>query len=274
MCRGLIVDMKNQVILSYPFNKFFNLGQSPETNYEVLKDKKDFEVSEKLDGSMLILFKNSSDNQYYFTTKGSFDSDHGKFATSIMPEILKQDRWVNDYTLMFELISSEFRIVIDYKAKGYKQGIYLIGARDKRSNRLLTYAEVAAIAAELGFPCMKTYQFESLDQLVEKTKDLPMSEEGFVLRYPDGLMVKVKGAAYLRAHRFISCLSDKNILEAVKEGLEGPFVEICIQEINIDLEAAIRKTKQFVLEIEKTIDGLNNEETSKLQIKLKALVSH
>jgi len=37
------------------------------------------------------------------------------------------------------------------------------------------------------------------------------------------------------------------------------------------LEQAIKKTKQFALEIEKIIDGLNSEKISELQKKLKTL---
>jgi RNA ligase len=249
MCRGLIVDMKNQTILAHPFEKFFNMDQQPETAYDILKDQKDFEISEKLDGSMLTLFKNPTDNQYYLTTKGSFDSDHGKFATSIMPEILKQDKWVNDYTLMFELISRQFRIVIDYTKKGYAEGLYLIGARDRHSNRLLTYAEVALLSKELGVLGPKSFKFDSLDQLLERTKEMPLTEEGFVLRYPDGLMVKVKGAAYLRAHKFVSHLSDKNILAAVGEGVEDPFVEICPDEFRDEVIEKIAYFKSRKLDI-------------------------
>jgi len=249
MCRGLILDMHDQKILAYPFDKFFNMDQVPETSYDILKDKKEFEVSEKLDGSMILVFQDPSTGEYVATTKGSFESDHGKFATSILPESIKDPKWVEEYTLMFELISREFRIVIDYKAKGYPEGLYLIGARERHTNRLLTYAEVAELAPQLGLQCMKTYQFESLDQLIEKTKDLPMSEEGFVLRYPDGLMIKVKGAAYLKAHRFISCLSDKNILEAVKEGVEEPFIEICPDEFQAEVIAKIAYFKERKLDL-------------------------
>jgi hypothetical protein len=43
------------------------------------------------------------------------------------------------------------------------------------------------------------------------------------------------------------------------------------RETNVDLQQVIGKTKQFVLEIEKTIDGLNTERISELQKKLKVL---
>jgi uncharacterized protein (UPF0332 family) len=43
------------------------------------------------------------------------------------------------------------------------------------------------------------------------------------------------------------------------------------QEINVDIKEVATKTKQFVLEIEKIIDGLNAENTSKLQSRLHIL---
>ncbi len=43
------------------------------------------------------------------------------------------------------------------------------------------------------------------------------------------------------------------------------------KETTIDLQQVIAKTKQFVLEIEKTIDSLNAEKISELQKKLKVL---
>lgn len=222
MSRGLVVDMKNQTILAHGFDKFFNMNQMPETSYDVLKDQKEFEISEKLDGSCLVSFLNPNDNQFYLTTTGSFDSEHGQVGTELfqnLPNYKQIVEYTNRGTLIFELIDSRFRIVIDYRKKNYTEGLYLIGYRDM-VGRLCTYVEVAELAKLLGIPCMKTYQFDSLDALMENVKGLTVLDEGFVLRYPDGLMAKIKGLAYVKAHLFISQLSDKNILEAVAEGNE------------------------------------------------------
>jgi RNA ligase len=249
MCRGIILDMNDRKVLAYPFDKFFNLGQMPETNYEILKDKKEFEVSEKLDGSMIILFQDPSTGEYVATTTGSFESEHGKFATSIIPESVKQLKWVEEYTLMFELISSQFRIVIDYRKKNYPEGLYLIGARSKLSNRLLTYSEVAEIATLLGVGCARTYTFDSLDTLIAQTESMGVLDEGFVIRYPDDLMVKVKGPAYLKAHRFISQLSDKHILEVVAEGVEDPLIEVCPDEFRSEVIEKVAYFKRRKLDL-------------------------
>jgi hypothetical protein len=258
-CRGLVVDMKNQVILVHPYEKFFNLGQMPETSYEILKDKEQFEISEKLDGSLCLSFVNPSDNKVYLTTSGSFDSEHGQYATQLFRNLTErencsknQSEKLLDYasrgTLMFELIDSRFRIVIDYRKKNYPEGLYLIGYRDQLG-RLWNYSEIGQLAAYLGLPCMKTYQFDSLDQLLGKTEELTVLEEGFVLRYPDGLMVKIKGMAYLKAHRFISQLSDKHILEAVAEGVADPLVEIAPEEYRDDVIEKIAYFKSRKLDL-------------------------
>lgn len=242
MCRGLIVDLNNKRILAYPYNKFFNVNERPETKYEVLEKLGKFEVSEKLDGSLLILFKDPKTKQFFVTTKGSLKSDHGIYATSILPEQVKKDKLVTEYTLMFELIDKRFRIVVDYTKKGYQDGLYLIGVRHRYSNRLLSYHEVQEFANELNLHTLHTYQFNSLNEILDNVKHLPVLDEGYVIRFNDGQLVKIKGTEYLRVHRFISKLSPKYILEALGEGKEKSLIEIAPEEYRDDI---IKHVKDF-----------------------------
>src|ERR1035441_2735813 len=96
MSRGLILDMKNRKVLAYPFNKFFNLGQMPETSYDSLAELGEFQTSEKLDGSMIITFIDPNTDTVTFTTKGSFDSEHGVYANSL-PLTFEQEEALRDY---------------------------------------------------------------------------------------------------------------------------------------------------------------------------------
>jgi hypothetical protein len=251
MSRGLVVDMKNQKILAYGYSKFFNMNQEPETNYEGLYWQKDFEVSEKLDGSCLVSFLNPNDNQFYLTTTGSFDSEHGQVGTELFRKLVgcaKIAAYAAMGTFIFELIDARFRIVIDYRKKNYPEGLYLIGYRDQ-FGRLWSYAEVAELATSLGFPSPKTYQFNSLDALLKNVENLTVLEEGFVLRYPGELLVKIKGPAYLKAHRVISQLSDRNILEAVAEGIADPLIEIAPEEYRQDVIDKIAYFKRRKLDL-------------------------
>ena len=241
MCRGLILD--GNMVIAHPFDKFFNLDEMPETQYDVLEKLGAFEVTEKLDGSMLTLYKERVPKQFRLTTKGSMSSDHGAFATSILPESLKQDYLVTNYTLMFELISSKFPIVINYKKKGYPEGLYLIGVRDRASNQLLGSDDVQQLAKQLGVYSPKTYPFTSLDSLIDNVKDLSVLEEGYVLKYADRL-VKVKGDNYLAAHRFISKLSRKSILEALGLGQAQELITLAPEEYRTEVETEITHFKQ------------------------------
>jgi RNA ligase len=252
MCRGIIFEWfaGKGKILTWPYAKFHNLGAVPETDYNRLKTLGEFEVAEKLDGSMIMLYYDRFKEEYRCSTKGSLDSEHGEYATSILPEHLKQPKWVEEYTLMFELIAKRFQIVIDYKKKDYQEGLYLIGARHLKSGRLLSYKEVQELATELNLPTIKTYKFSSLDELIDTAKNLPVLEEGFVLRFKDGLMVKVKGDAYLRAHRFISHLSDRHILEAVADGTAYDLAQFAPEEYKSEVLDKINHFQKRVAELE------------------------
>jgi len=249
MSRGLIVDLKNRKILAHPFDKFFNLDEMPETKYDVLTTKGSFEVSEKLDGSMLTLFQDPNTGDFHMTTKGSFDSEHGIYATSIMPKHLKDATLVRDHTLVFELISPKFPNVINYTKKEYIEGLYLVGMRHKRSNSMAPFLAVKAFAQTLRVPAIKTYSFNTLDEIIDNVKGLPVLEEGYVLRFKPEIFVKIKGPAYLAAHRFISRLSDKYILEALMIGAEGELVDIAPEEYRDDVEIKIRDYKRQKLDI-------------------------
>lgn len=253
MARGLILDMKNQKVLAHPFDKFFNLGQMPETSYDSLKELGTFQTSEKLDGSMIIMFRDPNTNKLTFTTKGSLNSEHGQYANSLQLPTgfwLIAQKYAKSGTLVFELITKRFQIVIDYPKKGYVEGLYLIGYRDNISNKLASQAEVDNIADCLGVPTFKTYSFNSLDQLIDTAKDLPVLEEGFVLRFPGDLLVKVKGNAYLKMHRFISHLSDKNLLLAVSDGTAEGLVELCPDEFRDEVVGKIQYFKKRSRELQ------------------------
>lgn len=244
MCRGLIVDLANKKILAYPFDKFFNLDEMPETAYAVLEQLGSFEITEKLDGSMLTLYRDPTTNQLRLTTKGSMSSDHGVLATSMIHESWQTFPFdLGRYTFVFELISYKFPIVINYKTKGYPEGIYLIGVRDRYTNTMLPYNEIHGIAAQLGVNTAKTYEFNSLDSLIENVKTLSVLEEGYVLKYDDRF-VKVKGHTYLAAHRFISKLSPKSILESLGNGLGDDLLKLAPEEYRADVETQIANFKK------------------------------
>ena len=78
MSRGLIINLKTGEIVARPFTKFFNLNETDETKLKNLP-REEPEVTEKLDGSLGILY--CDEGQYFITTKGTFYSEQGQWAT-------------------------------------------------------------------------------------------------------------------------------------------------------------------------------------------------
>lgn len=223
--RGLIVDLKIRRLLAVPFFKFFSLGEPSAPAVVELEALGAFEATEKLDGSMGIAFYDPSSEKFMITTKGSFDSEHGEWATALFPRSLMNTELIVGHTVMFEIVASRFRIVIDYRAKGYEEGLYLLGVRENATQRLFSRAELEEFARKHDLKITRARAFNSIAEAVDVTKGLPHSEEGYVLRFPGDIMVKLKSPEYLRLHRFLSNLSEKSLLECLTTGQEQQVLD-------------------------------------------------
>ena len=103
MTRGLVTDNDGNIV-ARPFKKFFNLDEGKYTPTE------EFDVFEKMDGSLGILF--NYDNQWVLATRGSFTSDQAIRGMEILKKY-KYERLIPGYTYLFEIIYPENRIVVD-----------------------------------------------------------------------------------------------------------------------------------------------------------------
>ena len=74
-CRGLVTDNNGDVI-AYPFKKFFNIEENRHTPTE------NFEVYEKMDGSLGILF--FYEGKWVVATRGSFTSPQSVKARELL----------------------------------------------------------------------------------------------------------------------------------------------------------------------------------------------
>jgi RNA ligase len=85
-CRGLIVKGSPRdescVVVSRPFSKFANVPEyGPDSPFGELPLGTDFEVSEKVDGSLCVLY--ATGETYALATRGSFVSTQALAATKL-----------------------------------------------------------------------------------------------------------------------------------------------------------------------------------------------
>ena len=251
-CRGVVVDFPNKKIKTHGLHKFWNVGEAEAPSFKEMATKA-FTVMEKLDGSCILLFHDDVTNQFIATTKGSLDSEQGAWATPRIPESVKDKALLTKYTLVFEMLSKQYQIVVPYsQLLDYHEGLYLIGVRENISENLFEPDDVKAFAKEYGLDTFKTYEFPSIEAILDKAKTLPYSQEGYVIRFKgEETQVKIKSMEYLRVHRFLGSLTDSNLLDLLIAGQEQQIHDNMYaipEEYRQDVEDTLKRYKRTALD--------------------------
>jgi RNA ligase len=238
ICRGLIVD-KSGNILARPFPKFFNLSEHTGESKLPLIPLEEFEVTEKLDGSLGILFWLSEKPQ--IATRGSFNSEQAIKATEIFNKKYSKVKFDKNKTYLFEIIYPENRIVVNY---GDVEDLFLLAVIDTQTGQELPLENI-------GVPLVKKYDgLSSLDKIKEIQED---NKEGFVIRFKSGMRVKIKMEEYVRLHRLLTCVNTKTIWELLKEGQS--FDEL-LEKVPDEFYEWVKNTK---LDLETNYKTIENE---------------
>jgi RNA ligase len=116
-------------------------------------------------------------------------------------------------TYLFEAVYPENRIVVHYP----EPALVMLAAYDD-GGRELTYEEVIGVCGALGWRAARRYEFTSIADMVSHAASLPRDDEGFVIRFSNGLRLKLKGAEYRRIHALISRCTPLAMWEAMAAG--------------------------------------------------------
>ena len=97
-CRGLIVDTRTWEVAAWPFVKFFNVNERPETAVEALPHEP-FAVYEKMDGSLGLLYRGPDGPAV--ASRGSFTSEQAARGTALLRQLPGLDAVPEELTLLF-----------------------------------------------------------------------------------------------------------------------------------------------------------------------------
>ena len=207
--RGIIFNKVTGELVARPFRKFKNLGEAPDTSFGNLPDEP-FTATVKMDGSLAIAFPYK--DQYWIATKGSFQSSQAVWATEWMRKNIRMSEYRKGYTYLYEAIYKANKIVIDYLDY---EGLTLLAVIDNETGKELPYKDLVTEADRVGAVVVKQEtSFSTLEELYEYCKDLPATQEGFVVTFSNGLKVKIKGDTYCRIHKMISRMTPLSYWEA------------------------------------------------------------
>ncbi len=211
-CRGLIIDIDGN-ILARPFQKFKNIEEHDESEFDLTQD---FDIFEKLDGSLIILFYYKSQMKWIVASRGSFISEQSIEAKKILYKDLNLFKKLNKKcTYLFEIIYKKNRIVVDY---GDMYDLILLSRIETNTNFELfyddlvdKYSKIFTIVNKINIKINNIYE---LKQLNEKNK------EGFVVRFFNGFRVKIKFEEYVRLHGILTNVSNIIIWEHLKNNYD------------------------------------------------------
>jgi len=115
------------------------------------------------------------------------------------------------FTPIFEWCSRKQRIVVDYA----EDRLVLIALRNTMTGEYIKYDVMVESAKSYDIDVVKAYSgtVDSMEHLISETKDIE-GAEGWIIRFDDGHMVKIKGEWYLRIHKTKDNLSqEKNVID-------------------------------------------------------------
>jgi len=248
VCRGLVLNNLTGEVLALPFAKFFNWNEGGRNTHSHLVD-----VTEKLDGSLIIAFIDSA-GSWRCVTRGSFVSEQALFAidylNTLHPHIVAPD----NTTLLFEAIYPDNRIVIDYESR---EDLVLIGARNNLTlEDYYWFPDLYTIANANDFSTPQYYTFNSWRSIMDARDTLDITHEGFVAHFADGSRFKFKGDAYMHMHKLISQISFKNTLEAVKTGSYHSLIQRLPDEFMAEVQGYHTEIRNTVFNKERELSAL------------------
>jgi len=211
--RGIIFDRQTGKCIAYTFPKFFNLEERPDTQPNVLPWSSGFQTFEKMDGWLGTLY--FYEGEFRIATRGSFESPGAQWATKHLHSEYPYLIVPNNITLMFEIISPQTKIIVDYDF----EDLVLIGAFNFSTGQEMPWSYVASLGKQNGFRLPKTYHVATVKDIFRHNKTLSGKEnEGVVVRFNNGQRVKIKSRDYLRRARILSNLGPLSIWETMENG--------------------------------------------------------
>jgi hypothetical protein len=197
-------------LVSAGFQKFTNWGENPD-NFPVPTSLKNTTITEKVDGSLLIVSKYKG--HVILRTRGTSDAtkiDNGhelkifkeKYLSKLTDFTEKEcgkhlDTW--NVSTLFEWVSPNQKIILNY---GDNPEWYLVGAIGHADYSLASQDFLNAMAKDvLSCPRPVTYTFPNVEDLMKSVEEWK-GKEGVVVYSNDGQSLhKCKSAWYLALHR-------------------------------------------------------------------------
>jgi hypothetical protein len=220
-CRGLILEKDTWKVMAMSFTKFFNHG---EPNAAII-DWRSANVLEKIDGTMIQLYYDWNQDKWFAGTTGTAEGEgnvnnkldltfNNLFWKTLEKYLFDANKLHAGFTYVFEL-TTPYNIIVKPHTESK---ITLLAIRDNELLKEFRYDEIVAVGQYFGLPVVKSNDLNNpkLDDLISTFKDMPWSEEGYVVVDKEFNRVKIKNPSYVAIHHLKEKTAEHNILTIVK----------------------------------------------------------
>jgi RNA ligase len=230
--RGLIFSKASGRVISRRYQKFFNFGERDDMME--LDFSRNHVILEKLDGSMITPFPVNG-NMLWGTKMGETD-----VSAQIKPFLEKNPQYDKfamkciemGKTPIFEWTSNKQRIVLNYE----NDNLILVAIRDNYSGKYEPYASLNINAMCNQIPCVsanninRVYSQSEFHELLNIIRARE-GEEGVVILFDDGHMVKMKSDWYISIHRAKSLLeNERDVVGIILDNKEDDLLSVLNKE--------------------------------------------
>lgn len=246
--RGTVYNLINGHIVARAFDKFFNFEELSKSKQRNLLKQKKFEVYDKADGSLGIVY--TWLNQWRVNTRGSFSSDQAVKASEMLKQYRTEDMY-SEYTYLVEIIYPDNKIIMDY---GDTEQLVLLAMINKLTGEELPYELVQSHGDHIGMPVIPRRVFNSIEELIEAQQALPKDQEGFVVKFENGERVKFKSPAYMEIARAMAHMTPIHFWKKMKDGkIPEDFIAGFPEELRTDVDEIVGKLESNFNTLKETI---------------------
>lgn len=211
--RGIVFNSETGAVIARRYHKFFNVGEKAETQINEIDFNQPHVILEKLDGSMITPIPVNGEIRWGTKMGVTEVAKPVEAFVAARPQYEKFATYCAsmNVTPIFEWCSRQQTIVIDYP----EDMLVLTAARVNDTGHYVQLSTMRVYGELFGIPVVKAFEgtAESMQDLLDQVGPM-VGCEGFVVRFDDGHMLKVKAEDYLRKHRAKDTLSlEKNVVE-------------------------------------------------------------
>lgn len=211
-CRGLIINTRYLHVISRTFPRFFNFNEDPNEVFDFDDIKR---VEEKADGSLMSVYHYRA--SWHVASRGTAFAESTTATGLTLKEIFEEAIGTDvnsfmagfspEFNHVFELCSLHNKVVKIYE----KPVVYYLTRFHVKSGAEYHHHAKSTVdniwndsnyngvdSKKILLP--KIYELKSVDEIVESFRNIPATDEGYVLVDGNGNRLKIKNPAYIDLH--------------------------------------------------------------------------